>query len=77
VAVAVKRIAPTNPDRITKLSTIATSTIPLPIVLATFTPKKNAAAKLKNAAQRTAWKGDKTLVETTVAIEFAASFIPL
>jgi hypothetical protein len=35
------------------------------------------ATKLKKAAQRTACLGDKTLVETTVEIEFAASCIPL
>jgi hypothetical protein len=75
--VAVKIIAPITPDKITKLSTITTSTIPVPIVFATCTPKKNAAAKLKNAAHNTAWKGVKTLVETIVAMEFAASFIPL
>jgi hypothetical protein len=31
------------------------------------------AAKLNKAAHRTAWKGVSTLVETIVAIEFAAS----
>jgi hypothetical protein len=31
------------------------------------------AAKLKIAAQSTAWKGVNTFVETTVAIELAAS----
>jgi hypothetical protein len=31
------------------------------------------AAKLKNAAHNTAWKGVSTFVETIVAIEFAAS----
>jgi hypothetical protein len=35
------------------------------------------ATKLKNAAQMTACIGDKTLVETIVEIEFAASCIPL
>ena len=34
------------------------------------------ATKLKNAAQMTARIGDKTLVETIVEIEFAASCIP-
>jgi hypothetical protein len=34
------------------------------------------ATKLKNAAQMTARRGDKTLVETIVEIEFAASCIP-
>jgi hypothetical protein len=42
--------------------------MPWPIVLATAVPKKKAAAKLKKAAQTTANFGDKTLVETTVAI---------
>jgi hypothetical protein len=32
---------------------------------------------LKAAAQTTAWKGVNTFVETTVAIEFAASWKPL
>jgi hypothetical protein len=36
-----------------------------------FETKK--AAKLKNAAHNTAWKGVSTFVETIVAIEFAAS----
>jgi hypothetical protein len=34
------------------------------------------AAKFQKAAQRTAVVGERTLVETIVAIEFAASFIP-
>ena len=33
--------------------------------------------KLKNAAQATAYCGRSTRVETMVAIEFAASFMPL
>ena len=53
------------------------SIIPLPTVLATAVPKVNAATKLKNAAQMTAWPGDSTRVDTTVAIEFAASWKPL
>ena len=51
--------------------------IPLPMVLATAVPNANAAAKLKNAAQTTAFPGDSTRVETTVAIELAASWKPL
>jgi len=43
------------------------------MVEATLTPKTNAATKLKNAAQSTATRGVRTLVETTVATEFAAS----
>src|ERR1700733_7856884 len=35
------------------------------------------AAKLNRAAQRTAWKGVSTLVETMVAMELAASWNPL
>jgi hypothetical protein len=47
--------------------------MPEPTVCATPVPKKNAAAKLKNAAQRTACPASDTRVETTVAIELAAS----
>jgi hypothetical protein len=42
-------------------------------VEATCKPRISKAIKLKNAAQATAYFGDKTLVDTTVAIEFAAS----
>lgn len=47
--------------------------MPLPIVVATLVWNTNNAAKLKNAAQPTAHSGFSTPVETTVAIEFAAS----
>ena len=50
--------------------------IPWPIVEATATPNPNAATKLKKAAHRTPTRGERTLVETTVAIEFAASWNP-
>src|SRR5258706_6920088 len=70
-------IAPTRPPRITPKVTTEISIIPLPIVLATAVPKPNAATKLKNAAQTTACPGDKTRVETTVAMELAASWKPL
>ena len=53
------------------------SIIPEPTVRATAVPKPKAAAKLKNAAQATALPGVSTRVETTVAIEFAASWKPL
>ncbi len=43
------------------------------MVLATPVPNTNAATKLKNAAQMTACEGDSTRVETTVAMELAAS----
>ena len=54
-----------------------TSIIPEPTVFATAVPKVNAATKLKNAAQTTALPGESTRVDTTVAIEFAASWKPL
>ena len=47
--------------------------MPAPTVCATAVPKPNAAMKLKNAAQITALPGDRTRVETTVAMELAAS----
>ena len=47
--------------------------MPAPTVWATAVPKPNAATKLKNAAQMTAFPGVSTRVETTVAMEFAAS----
>src|SRR5215204_2669929 len=53
------------------------STRPEPTVLATAVPKAKAATKLKTAAQMTALPGLRTRVETTVAIEFAASWKPL
>ena len=53
------------------------STMPEPTVCATAVPKPNAATKLKNAAHMTAFPGDSTRVETTVAIELAASWKPL
>jgi hypothetical protein len=50
---------------------------PLPMVLATFRGKTKNATKLKVAASPTAAMGDRTFVETTVAIEFAESWNPL
>ena len=49
----------------------------LEIVSATLGAKRNMATKLKNAAHRTASRGESTRVETTVAIELAASWKPL
>jgi hypothetical protein len=66
-------IAPVKPAKMTVRVTTLRSTIPEPTVWATAVPKPNAARKLKNAAQMTAFPGDSTLVETTVAIELAAS----
>src|SRR6266851_1523342 len=51
-------------------------TMPLPMVLATAVPKTKAAMKFQNAAQTTARKGVSTRVETTVAMELAASCQP-
>src|SRR3989442_7406110 len=58
-------------------STTLRSIIPLPIVFAIAVPNTNAATKFQNAAQKTAAKGVSTRVETTVAIELAASWKPL
>ncbi len=66
-------IAPVRPPKMTANVTTFRSTMPEPTVCATPVPKKNAAAKLKNAAHKTAWPGVRTRVETTVAIELAAS----
>jgi hypothetical protein len=47
------------------------------MVLATAVPNRKTAMKLKTAAHTTAAEGDSTRVETTVAMEFAASWNPL
>ncbi len=54
-------------------STIEMSISPAPIVFATAVPNTKMAAKLKKAAHATAVVGERTRVETTVAIAFAAS----
>jgi hypothetical protein len=69
-------MAPISPAKITSFVTTEMSIIPLPIVLATCVPITNAATKLKKAAQATAFEGESTRVETTVAIELAASWKP-
>src|SRR5262245_58282327 len=51
--------------------------MPVPIVVATLRWNTNTAAKLKNAAQATAWCGFSTPVDTMVAMELAASWKPL
>ena len=70
-------IAPIRVDNIKYSFTISGFITPFPIVFATLTPKPKAATKLKNAAHATANFGERTLVETTVAIEFAESWKPL
>src|SRR3989442_12521497 len=67
-------MAPVSPPSTTQRSMADGSTTPFPRVVATFTPKPNAATKLKNAAQATATLGDSVPVETTVATELAASW---
>ena len=52
------------------------STMPLPMVEATAVPM-SAPVRLKKAAIAIACRGVRTLVETTVAIAFAASWKPL
>ncbi len=70
-------IAPINAAKMTCASMMLGSTIPVPMVCATFSPNTRNATKLKNAAQNTAYCGRSTRVETMVAIELAASCNPL
>src|SRR3954452_5362179 len=60
----------------TRASTRVGSTIPVPSVWATCSPKNRKAMKLKKAAQNTAYRAGRTRVETMVAIELAASCRP-
>src|SRR5262249_54800133 len=70
-------IAPKSPA-VTTASVIASGcTVPLPIVVATLVSNTRNAMKLKTAAHATAQRGDSTRVDTTVAIELAASWKPL
>src|SRR4051812_16471181 len=62
--------------KMSRLSTNAGSMMPLPTVEATVRWKTAHASTLKNAAHRTACQGLRTPVDTTVAIEFAASWNP-
>src|SRR5437762_4325983 len=70
-------IAPISAPNTTRASTTSAATMPVPTVWATCNPKNRKAMKLKNAAQPTAYCGLSTRVDTTVAIEFAASCRPL
>ncbi len=70
-------MAPIKAAKITWASITLGSTIPVPMVCATFSPNTRKATKLKNAAQNTAYCGRSTRVETIVAIELAASCNPL
>jgi PiT family inorganic phosphate transporter len=69
-------MAPTRAPNTTCGSTTPGSTMPLPIVLATERWKTKIATMLKKAANRTACCGLSTPVDTTVAIELAASWKP-
>src|SRR6266849_1170839 len=71
-----QKMAPNKPASKTFWSTISMWTMPLPMVLATAVPKTKAATKFQKAAQATARKGVSTRVETTVAMEVAASCQP-
>src|SRR5271157_3134988 len=70
-------IAPPRAARTIESFTTAGLMIPVPMVLATWTPTKKTAANSKNAAHRTAYFGGSTLVETTVEIALAESWKPL
>ena len=66
-------MAPIRAPNTTCASTTPASAMPLPTVAATLRWKMKIAMKLKNAANNTACAGFKTPVETTVAMELAAS----
>ncbi len=65
-------IAPINAAAITTWVVVASSTSPLPTVLATAVPA-NAPMKLNEAAIRIATRGDRARVATDVAIALAVS----
>src|SRR6185295_20312824 len=69
-------MAPRRPASTTSRDTMDRSIMPDPMVLATCVPRTKAATKLKKAAQSTATWGVSTRVETTVAMELAASWKP-
>src|SRR5512135_285608 len=72
-------IAPARPlmTTHTNAGSLALTLTIFEIVLATPCWKMNSATKLKTVAHSTASRGDSTRVDTTVAIEFAASWKPL
>ena len=74
--IASQAMAPNSPANKTLPSIAFSETMPVPNVFATCNPKTRKATKLKIAAQITAHFGDSTLVDTTVAIELAASCRP-
>jgi hypothetical protein len=70
-------IAPPSAARTIESFTTAGLTMPVPMVLATWTPTKKTAANSKKAAQMTAYLGGRTLVDTMVEIALAESWKPL
>lgn len=70
-------IAPMRAPNTTRASVTSGDTRPVPTVLATFSPKNRNAMKLKKEAQATAQYRGNMRVETTVAMELAASCSPL
>jgi hypothetical protein len=69
-------MAPITPARMTVGVTMLTFIMPFPIVEATAVPNKRKATKLKKAAHKTARRGERTLVDTIVEMELAASCMP-
>src|SRR6187551_2054474 len=65
-----------NAPKIVTMLTTPASTMPPLMVFATAVPA-SAPTRLKKAASQIAWRGVRTLVETTVAIALAASWNPL
>ena len=70
-------MAPTRPANTTPIDSTSWMTTSFAIVVATCVPNTRNAMKLKNAAHATAMRGLSTRVDTTVAIELAASWNPL
>src|SRR3954470_11395136 len=68
-------IAPTRPANTTEVVTAPASTIPEPMVAATFS-EMNAPAKFRTADNPTANRGDIARVDTDVAIALAVSWKP-
>src|SRR5450830_1130995 len=69
-------MAPARAPNTTWISITPASAMPLPTVAATLRWKMKMATKLKKAANTTACPGFRTPVDTTVAIELAASWKP-
>ena len=69
-------MAPLSAPNTTCTSTTPGLAMPLPTVAATLRWKMKMATKLKKAANTTAWAGLSTPVDTTVAMELAASWKP-